>query len=118
MKEEDFKKEVQTLVKMFPVYCRDKHKGQQKRFYSLKYGTLEINFEIELCPQCHELFAYALERLKECPHDPKPRCRKCPDPCYVREKYKQMTRIMSYAGIKLGLSKAARKIKNFFKRGR
>ncbi len=102
---------------MFPVYCKDKHGGWVERYYTVHYGGGEFSFKIELCPECHELFAYAVERLKECPHDPKPRCRKCPDPCYEREKYKRMARMMSYAGMKLGLSKVKRKIKNILGMG-
>jgi len=96
---------------MFPVYCADKHSGQETRSYSVTYKGREFVFEVALCPECHALFAYAVERLTECPHDPKPRCRKCPDPCYEREKYKQMARIMSYAGMKLGLTKVKRRLK-------
>ena len=114
MKVEDFKRELETLRKMFPVYCRDKHGEGITKTYSVNYGGETFNFEITLCEECHNLFAYAVERLTQCPHDPKPRCRKCPDPCYEREKYKQMARVMSYAGMKLGLSKVKRKLKNLF----
>lgn len=116
MKVEDFEKELQTLVKMFPVYCRDKHGGQYPKTYRVEYGDKTFTFEVELCEDCHALFSYAIDRLRECPHDPKPRCRKCPNPCYERDKYKQMARIMAYAGMKLGLSKVKRKITGFFKK--
>jgi hypothetical protein len=116
VKVEDFEKELRTLIKMFPVYCADKHQNRFVKTYRVEYGSKEFTFEVELCSECHSLFAYAVERLTECPHDPKPRCRKCPDPCYEREKYKQMARIMAYTGMKLGLSKVKRTIGKFFKK--
>jgi len=96
---------------MFPVYCGDKHRGGYKKSYTVNYRGETFTFEITLCEECHNLFAYAVERLTECPHDPKPRCRKCKNPCYEKEKYKQMARLMSYAGMKLGLSKVKRRLK-------
>jgi len=111
MRVEDFERELDTLKRMFPVYCRDKHSGQFKRPYTVSYGGKLFHFEVELCQRCHELFSYALERLTQCPHDPKPRCRKCPSPCYERDKYAQMARIMRYAGVKLGLSKVKEGLK-------
>jgi len=111
VKVEDFERELNTLRRMFPVYCHDKHTGQFLKTYEVPYGGKVFRFEIGLCGECHSLFAYAVERLTQCPHDPKPRCRKCPDPCYERDKYAQMARIMRYAGVKLGLSKVKRKFK-------
>jgi len=111
VKVEDFARELETLKKMFPAYCHDKHGGWFEREYRITYGGKEFKFTMNLCKDCHELFAYAVERLTQCPHDPKPRCRKCPDPCYERDKYKQMARVMSYAGVKLGLSKVKRGLK-------
>ena len=115
MRVEDFEKELLTLRKMFPVYCRDKHSEQYPKTYKVSYGGKTFTFEVELCGECHSLFEYAVERLRQCPHDPKPRCRKCPDPCYEADKYKKMARVMAYAGMKLGLSKVKRKITKFFK---
>ena len=114
MKVEDFERELNTLRRMFPVYCRDKHKGWISKIYRVPYGGKVFEFKIELCPECHNLFAYAVERLTQCPHDPKPRCRKCPNPCYERDKYAQMARRMRYAGVKLGLSKVGKKLRSIF----
>ncbi len=110
-----FQEEINTLKKFFPIYCNDKHLNQYKKQYIINYKNENIEFEIELCDECHNMLNYSIERLKECPHDPKPRCRKCPNPCYEKEKYKQMAKMMRYSGVKLGLSKTVKKIKNFFK---
>ena len=108
---EKFEKEINTLKKFFPIYCNDKHTGQFKREYKVSYYDKNIDFTISLCKECHELLSYAITRLQECPNDPKPRCRKCPNPCYEKDKFKQMAKMMRYSGMKLGLTKAAKKLK-------
>jgi len=48
--------------------------------------------------------------LRACPHAEKPRCHHCPHPCYEREMWVNMARMMKYSGMKLGFTK----IKKFF----
>ena len=116
MKEEKFKSEVEILKKFFIIYCENKHQNQIEKSYSINYKSLNLNFNISLCNECHNLLNYAITKLIECPNDPKPRCRKCPNPCYEKDKYKQMAKIMRFSGMKLGLTKAANKIKKLFKK--
>ena len=116
MTTEKFKSEVETLNKFFQIYCSEKHENQFEKHYDVSYKDLYIQFNANLCEECHNLLNYAIERLKECPNDPKPRCRKCPNPCYEKDKYKQMAKMMRYSGMKLGLTKAAKKLKNIFKK--
>ncbi|RTZ60977.1 MAG: hypothetical protein DSZ31_01090, partial [Gammaproteobacteria bacterium] len=66
MRVEDFKRELDTLRRMFPVYCGDKHRGGYKKSYTVNYRGETFTFEITLCEECHNLFAYAVERLTEC----------------------------------------------------
>ncbi len=111
---EKFESEIKTLEKFFPIYCNDKHSGQFEKEYVVPYLNNTIEFKINLCEDCHELLRYAITRLQECPNDPKPRCRKCPNPCYEKERFKQMAKMMRYSGMKLGLTKAAKRIKKMF----
>ncbi len=116
MTNEKFKTETDTLAKFFTIYCKEKHTNRYKKLYEINYKNQQYTLEPKLCEECHDLFGYALQRLKECPHDPKPRCRKCPNTCYDKDKYKQMAKMMRFAGMKLGLTKAAQKLKNIFKK--
>ena len=111
---EKFNSEVKTLEKSFSIYCKDKHTNQQTRNYSFKYKNNSVSCNIHLCDECNELFLYAVSRLQECPHKEKPRCRKCPNPCYEKDKFKKMAKMMRYSGMKLGLTKLAKKF-NFLK---
>jgi hypothetical protein len=116
MTTEKFEHEINTLQKFFNIYCHDKHKNQYTKEYDIPYKDKKFHFEISLCDECHELLKYAILRLQECPRDPKPRCRNCPEPCYEKVQYKKMAKIMRYSGMKLGLTKAAKRIKNLFKK--
>ena len=112
MTTEKFTIEVQTLKKFFEFYCKNHHKNQTDHCKQLEYNDQEIHTELHLCSSCIELIDYSFERLKECPHDPKPRCRTCKNPCYDKKEWKKVAKLMMYSGIHLGLSR----IKNFYKK--
>jgi len=100
-----FKSEVETLEKFFSLYCLDNHHKRESREYSIKYNELFLEYKISLCKECHNLLSYALQRLRECPHEEKPRCRKCPAPCYDKEQWRAVGKLMRYSGIQFGLVK-------------
>ena len=111
MQQDKFKSEVQTLKKFFELHCKDKHQNQKNHCKELVYNSEKVHVDLELCDDCIELIQYSFDRLIECPHDPKPRCRTCPNPCYDKDEWKKVAKLMKYSGIKLGLLK----IKKFFK---
>lgn len=111
MTQEKFISETETLKKFFTVYCKDKHLNQHKYIKDIKYQNKDINLELILCDECAELINYSIQRLEECPHDIKPRCRTCPSPCYEKKEWKKLAKLMRYSGIQLGILK----IKKFFK---
>jgi hypothetical protein len=111
MTTEKFTSEVQTLKKFFELHCKDKHTNQIDQCKQLDYNNTMVDIKLELCSECIQLIQYSFDRLIECPHDPKPRCRTCPTPCYSKDKWKRVAKLMKYSGIQLGLSK----IKKFFR---
>ena len=75
-------RERKTVVAMIRLYCHDNHGGED-----------------ELCPECSELWDYALARLDRCPfRDNKPTCAKCPVHCYKPELRERIRAVMRYAG--------------------
>jgi hypothetical protein len=116
MSEEKFISDTKTVLKFIQLYCDEKHKDIEKtdEILNLNYKNKELNEKVEfnLCPACKETFLYSYKKLQECPHEEKPRCRKCPNPCYERSEWKKLAKIMKYGGIKLGLVK----IKKIFTR--
>ena len=105
MDHKKFELEVNTLINFFTLHCKDKHQNQNNYQYNVEYKDKKFNIEYSLCDDCHNLISYSFERLRECPHDIKPRCRKCPTPCYEKPKWKQVAKLMRYSGFKLGLLK-------------
>jgi hypothetical protein len=75
-------REKKTVSEMIRIYCRAHH------------GTSD-----DLCPQCTELFDYAMCRLDRCPFGAdKPTCAKCPIHCYKPQMRDQIRDVMRYAG--------------------
>jgi len=111
MTEEKFQRELQTLEEFFTNYCHDKHKNQTPQEYKLEYKNSYHAFTLELCQECHILISYSHNRLLECPHEIKPRCRRCQNPCYEKKEWKALAKLMRYSGLKLGIIK----IKKFLK---
>ena len=105
MTEEKFQKEISTLKKFFTKFCEDKHENQYPYIYNLEYKNCSFEEEIILCEDCHKLISYSFDRLKNCPHEIKPRCRKCPNPCYEKKQWKSLAKLMRYSGLRFGLNK-------------
>ena len=102
---EKFETELQILQKFFHYYCTNKHEEQFEKSYKLTYKHSSMKFQISLCQECHTLLDYSLQRLIECPHEIKPRCRKCPNPCYEKKQWRTVARVMRYSAIRMGLIK-------------
>ncbi len=109
MKTEKFKSEVNTLQTFLETYCCNKHKNQTEVEKNIRYKELKFSTTLYLCDECLSMFEYSLEKLQNCPHEEKPKCRQCPNPCYEKAQWKKLAKIMRYSGIKLGLLKLKNK---------
>ena len=105
MTTEKFTSEAHLLKQFFELHCHDKHQNQSTYHKELTYNNEKLTLELKLCKECKELIEYSFDRLSECPHDPKPRCRKCPNSCYEKPQWKKVAKLMRYSGIKLGFIK-------------
>jgi hypothetical protein len=114
MTHEKFESEINTLKKFFEIYCHDKHQDRvmHEGNYNIPYKEKTFILNVTLCDECNSLLSSSIKHLQECPHEEKPRCRKCPTPCYSKEEWKSVAKIMKYAGIKLGLGKIGKRLKN------
>jgi hypothetical protein len=110
MKYKKFETELATLKKFFTIYCDDKHDTHEKISYLLEYKGQNYSFDLNLCPECTKLINYSIERLKNCPHDEKPKCRTCLNPCYAKKEWKMVASVMRYSGTKTKIQE----VKNFF----
>ncbi len=114
MTNEKFIAEVKTLDKFFTRYCHDKKHEHSIKHHKLNYNEINYDIDLDLCDECYSLLKYSFDRLNECPHEIKPRCRTCPSPCYEKNEWKKLAKLMRYSGFQLGLTK----IKNLFKRNK
>lgn len=89
--------EIETLEKMTRLYCRARHGGAP------------------LCPACLELLAAAGERLRRCPRDPKPSCRRCPANCWPARLRERLREVMRYSGPRLPLRHPLLALKHYLK---
>lgn len=110
MKYEKFETELATLRNFFTIYCNDKHCKQKRLPCHLHYRGEEYRFELNLCSDCRQLIYYSFERLQTCPHDEKPKCRTCANPCYAKKEWKQVASVMRYSGTKVKIQQ----VKDFF----
>ena len=74
--------EARTVAAMIRIYCRAHH-GAAK----------------DLCTDCSGLFAYAEQRIEQCPFGiDKPVCNHCTVHCYQPEMRERIKVVMRYAG--------------------
>ena len=106
MTEKKFYDEIETLQDFIGFYCTEsKHGKKEKKELTCKHQNFERHINIELCEECFYHLKYSVERLQNCPHDSKPRCRKCPNPCYEKREWKDLAKIMRYNGVKRAFKK-------------
>ncbi len=103
MTQEKFLSEVAILKEFFEFYCQgNKHQNEHTQELSAEHNGFACTFDITLCPECYATLHYALERLENCEQNPKIKCRTCTTPCYDKQMWKKMARVMRYSGIRLG----------------
>ena len=100
-----FNSEVATLKKFFELYCKNNHKEQLDLKKIVIYKQDQKLISLNLCKECETLLSYSINKLQNCSHKIKPRCRVCPNVCYEKEEWKKLSKIMKYSAINLGFSK-------------
>ena len=114
MTTEKFEIEINTLKNFYELYCKDKHENQKEIKINLEYKSKSFILELNLCQDCQKAINYSFTKLQSCPHEIKPRCRKCPNPCYEKNEWKNIAKVMKYSAIKLSLGKIKSRILKIF----
>ena len=114
MTNEKFESEINTLKKFFEIYCKDKHENQKNHTSYVEYKSKFLTLELDLCEECYKTINYSFLKLQNCPHEIKPRCRVCPNPCYEKLEWKDIAKVMKYSAIKLSLGKIKSRILKIF----
>ena len=114
MNEEKFAIEINTLKTFYELYCKDKHENIKNHQSNVIYKNKGYSLELNLCEECFNAINYSFMKLQSCPHEIKPRCRKCPNPCYEKTEWKNIAKVMKYSAIKLSLGKIKSSILKIF----
>ena len=96
----EFQTDADKLEKFVSMYCRSHHKDREKESFDFTYQRVPVRIESgsKLCAECSKLLKYAIIMRVQCPLDPKPRCRKCPQNCFRPDHWNSMEEVMKYAG--------------------
>ncbi|RXJ91572.1 hypothetical protein CRV01_00325 [Arcobacter sp. CECT 8983] len=96
---EKFDSEIKTLKKFFEYYCQNKHEHNSLHTKSVVYKEHTFVYEFDVCQECIQDINYSINKLENCVHEEKPRCRNCPSPCYEKSMWKKVAKVMRYGGI-------------------
>jgi hypothetical protein len=91
------KKDIKVLIAFTATYCRARH-GERAPFALPEDLAGLLRRDVELCPDCARFLAYALERRRKCPLDPKPTCKRCRIHCYSQSYRAKVREIMAFSG--------------------
>ena len=94
--------DIRLLARFVSAWCRDHH-GTDAMVPVKVYGVTGrfVNgLKVSLCPECKRIFLHGATKRILCPFDPKPRCRRCPTPCYGDGYRETMKAVMRYSGLR------------------
>lgn len=99
------KRDLKTLAVFIDMYCRYKHADAPKSALELKTHDVRdiVGREISLCEECRKLLAHAWVKRSNCPMDPKPACKHCPNHCYHPTYRQQIREVMKSSGRRMVL---------------
>ena len=97
-------KDIRVLGNFISIFCRENHKTEDKSVFPIKDTRLRDilgNQDLELCPDCQKLLNHGIAKLRLCPYDPKPRCKKCETHCYAPGYREKIREVMRFSGLHL-----------------
>ena len=96
----EIQRDTDKLVRFLSIYCDAHHKHRLRVPFTFRYKrvTATVGMGPDLCSECKKLLRHAIIMRTLCPLDPKPKCRNCPQHCYLPLYRDQMETVMRYAG--------------------
>lgn len=93
------RKDMQVLLRFTAVYCKVHHAGKR---VGAEVGNDSdaplVPGRYLVCGDCRDFLAYAIERRRRCPLEPKPACKHCPVHCYRHDYRERVRTIMRFSG--------------------
>ncbi|MFQ5870034.1 MAG: nitrous oxide-stimulated promoter family protein [Candidatus Zixiibacteriota bacterium] len=99
-KAKDIQKDVSVLARFIDIFCANNHSGDGKSRLQAKGDVADYlkNPSLALCPDCSKLLSHGVSKRISCPYDPKPRCKRCPTPCYAEGYREKIREVMRFSG--------------------
>ena len=97
-------KDLKVLTDFVLIYCREKHKGEDKLPFPVmdeRLGEVFKGKNVVLCPECTKLLKHGSVKRLMCTQNPKPTCRKCRTHCYASGYREMMREVMRFSGMYL-----------------
>ncbi len=98
--------DLKTLALFICTYCRHRHGDVGVSRVAFKTHDVEriTGRRVMLCPACTKLLSHAFVKRANCPIEPKPACKHCPEHCYHPSYREKIREVMKYSGRRLVLS--------------
>lgn len=96
-------KELRTLARFIQIYCSDLHSDRPRQTASMRTHDVATiaGRPVDLCADCTKLLMHAFTKRQNCPMDPKPMCKNCPNHCYAPAYRQQIREVMKHSGRKM-----------------
>ena len=97
------KADSEKILHFMDIYCTAHHGEREKTAFEFNYPKVPVRLEEdrELCGECTRLAKHAVVKRYQCPLDPKPKCRTCPEHCYRPQYREAMEVVMRFVGPRL-----------------
>ncbi len=97
-------KELHVLADFVSIFCRENHRDGTKSTFPIRDAGLRRSLggkNLVLCQDCQKLLNHGMAKLLQCPHDPKPLCKKCKTHCYAPGYRESIREVMKFSGLYL-----------------
>ena len=105
--------DLSLLCHFVGLSCRSRHGRERQVSLPAELSGL-VRKPLLLCPDCAGLLEYAARRLRSCPLDPKPACKKCPVHCYRSDYRERIREVMAWSGKRMILRGRLDLIRHYF----
>lgn len=101
--DKELRRDLKTLALFINLYCRYRHADEPKALAVMKLHDVQelAGRPISLCAECTKLLLHAFVKRSNCPMDPKPQCKHCPQHCYAPQYRQQIREVMRFSGKKM-----------------
>ena len=105
--------DLSLLCHFIGLSCRSRHGREGAVPLPAELSGL-VRKPYPLCPDCAGLLEYAVRRLRSCPLNPKPSCKKCPVHCYRPDYRERIREVMAWSGKRMILRGRLDLIRHYF----